>query len=202
MRDVVLDILAKCNFPSLAQMPHPFSLTRDYMVLIAANIIMNVKAELIKNPLSQGVTHKVRTCFYSCFITLLNKNIPYRVPMYPVQFFYLSWARGSCIHLSFFKLSHTQCLLLACRWWGDIICVLFKTKHLRVGLPHHASSSPSSSILEQRHLKMLDSSTASVVERFCESKPPWTHAGHAVWMNSKCLYIKLLELRGNMIQPN
>lgn len=64
MRDVVLDILAKCKFPSLAQMPHPFSLTRGYMVLIAANIIMNVSAELIKQPLSQGVPRKVRRCFY------------------------------------------------------------------------------------------------------------------------------------------
>ena len=67
MRDVVLDILAKCKFPSLAQMPHPFSLTRDYMVLIAANVIINVSAELIKEPLSQGVPHKVRTCFYLYF---------------------------------------------------------------------------------------------------------------------------------------
>lgn len=67
MREIVLDILAKCKFPSLAQMPHPFSLTRDYMVLIAANIIMNVSAELIKELLSQGVPHKVRACFYLYF---------------------------------------------------------------------------------------------------------------------------------------
>ena len=67
MRDVVLDILAKCKGPSLAQMPHPFSLARDCMVVIAADIIINVSAKLIGKSQSQGVTHKVRTCFYSYF---------------------------------------------------------------------------------------------------------------------------------------
>lgn len=67
MTAVVLDILAKFKVPSLAQMPHLFSLARDCMVVIVADIIINVSAKLIGKSQSQGVTHKVRTCFYSYF---------------------------------------------------------------------------------------------------------------------------------------
>lgn len=67
MRDVVQDILAKCKVPSLAQMPHLFSLARDCMVVIAADIIINGSAKLIGKSQSPGVTPKVRTCFYSYF---------------------------------------------------------------------------------------------------------------------------------------
>lgn len=51
-------------------MPHPFSLARDCIGVIAANI--NMSAELIEKSRSQGVTHKVRTYFYSYFIIVLN----------------------------------------------------------------------------------------------------------------------------------
>lgn len=102
MRDAGLTILAKYMCPSLALMISPFSLARDCMVVIAANIIINMGAELMGKSWSQRI--RIEHGLIHIFIIVLSKKYTKRLLLFPISSWPLlpsTWEHctAQCLHI-------------------------------------------------------------------------------------------------------